>query len=97
MLKIRSQVVQCFREFYFAHNFTEVTPPTIVQTQCEGICQTMYRINFCRRLRPLQDGLLWRTRLHDTVFPALSRDRNSCSWRCILYCTSSVHCSAYIH
>eukprot|EP01106_Pelomyxa_sp_JSP_P002168 TRINITY_DN132_c0_g1_i10.p1 TRINITY_DN132_c0_g1~~TRINITY_DN132_c0_g1_i10.p1 ORF type:complete len:338 (-),score=125.47 TRINITY_DN132_c0_g1_i10:81-995(-) len=36
MLKLRSQVLQCFREWYFAHSFTEVQPPTIVQTQCEG-------------------------------------------------------------
>eukprot|EP01105_Mastigella_eilhardi_P005832 TRINITY_DN17535_c0_g1_i1.p1 TRINITY_DN17535_c0_g1~~TRINITY_DN17535_c0_g1_i1.p1 ORF type:complete len:659 (-),score=219.88 TRINITY_DN17535_c0_g1_i1:83-2059(-) len=35
-LKLRSQVLHCFRDFYFSHNFTEVQPPTIVQTQCEG-------------------------------------------------------------
>jgi len=36
LMRMRSTVLQLFREYYYSHSFTEVTPPTIVQTQCEG-------------------------------------------------------------
>ena len=36
LMRVRSAVLQMFREYYYTHSFTEVTPPTIVQTQCEG-------------------------------------------------------------
>eukprot|EP00727_Mastigamoeba_balamuthi_P011412 m51a1_g6894 putative asparaginyl-trna synthetase (657) ;mRNA; f:10557-12968 len=36
MLIVRSAVLQAFREWYWDRRFIEVTPPTIVQTFCEG-------------------------------------------------------------
>ena len=36
VLKMRSIVMQAFREHYFSRAYVEVTPPTIVQTQVEG-------------------------------------------------------------
>jgi len=36
ILRVRSRVTHCFREHYFARGYTEMTPPTMVQTMCEG-------------------------------------------------------------
>ncbi|XP_019626981.1 PREDICTED: asparagine--tRNA ligase, cytoplasmic-like [Branchiostoma belcheri] len=36
VMKMRSVVMQCFREHYFNRGYCEVTPPTLVQTQVEG-------------------------------------------------------------
>ena len=37
ILKLRSFIVQCFRQHLFTEGYNEVTPPCLVQTQCEGI------------------------------------------------------------
>ncbi|KAL5004047.1 hypothetical protein ScPMuIL_017503 [Solemya velum] len=36
VLKMRSVVMQCFRDHYFNRGYCEVTPPTLVQCQVEG-------------------------------------------------------------
>jgi asparaginyl-tRNA synthetase len=36
ILKLRSVLMQAFREHYYSRGYTEITPPTLVQTQCEG-------------------------------------------------------------
>jgi len=36
ILKMRSVIIQEFRNHFFAKNYNEVTPPTMVQTQVEG-------------------------------------------------------------
>jgi len=36
VLKMRSVVTNCFRQHFFDRGYFEVTPPTLVQTQCEG-------------------------------------------------------------
>merc|ERR1711988_543009 len=36
VLKMRSVIMQCFRDPFFDRNYNEVTPPTLVQTQVEG-------------------------------------------------------------
>merc|ERR1711963_707694 len=36
VLKMRSVIIQCFRDHFFSRNYNEVTPPTLVQTQVEG-------------------------------------------------------------
>eukprot|EP01112_Ceratiomyxa_fruticulosa_P009643 TRINITY_DN2524_c0_g1_i1.p1 TRINITY_DN2524_c0_g1~~TRINITY_DN2524_c0_g1_i1.p1 ORF type:complete len:656 (-),score=148.41 TRINITY_DN2524_c0_g1_i1:158-2125(-) len=36
LMKIRAATMKCFRDHFFSRHYTEVTPPTLVQTQCEG-------------------------------------------------------------
>eukprot|EP00817_Percolomonadidae_sp_ATCC50343_P001356 CAMPEP_0117432192 /NCGR_PEP_ID=MMETSP0758-20121206/11718_1 /TAXON_ID=63605 /ORGANISM="Percolomonas cosmopolitus, Strain AE-1 (ATCC 50343)" /LENGTH=509 /DNA_ID=CAMNT_0005221939 /DNA_START=21 /DNA_END=1547 /DNA_ORIENTATION=- len=45
VLKMRSIITQCFREHYFAKNYSEVHPPTLVQTQVEG-GSTLFKFNY---------------------------------------------------
>lgn len=45
VLKMRSVIMHCFREFYFSKGFFEVTPPSLVQTQVEG-GSTLFKLDF---------------------------------------------------
>lgn len=45
VLKMRSVIMHCFREFYFDKGFFEVTPPSLVQTQVEG-GSTLFKLDF---------------------------------------------------
>jgi len=45
IMKLRSTTIQCFREHFFDKGFTEVTPPTIVQTQVEG-GSTLFKFDY---------------------------------------------------
>ncbi|CRL05562.1 CLUMA_CG018130, isoform A [Clunio marinus] len=45
ILKMRSVVMQAFRSHYFDRGYTEVTPPTMVQTQVEG-GSTLFKFDY---------------------------------------------------
>ncbi|XP_044740670.1 asparagine--tRNA ligase, cytoplasmic [Chrysoperla carnea] len=45
VLKMRSVVMQAFRDHYLANDYVEVTPPTLVQTQVEGGA-TLFKLDF---------------------------------------------------
>lgn len=36
VMKVRHELLRAFREYFWSQNYYEVTPPTLVQTQCEG-------------------------------------------------------------
>jgi len=45
ILKIRSFLMQAFREHYFSRGYNEVTPPCLVQTMCEG-GSTLFKLDY---------------------------------------------------
>jgi asparaginyl-tRNA synthetase len=45
ILKMRSIVMQSFRQHFFDQGYFEVTPPALVQTQCEG-GSTLFHLDY---------------------------------------------------
>ncbi|KAF1744240.1 hypothetical protein MXB_5163 [Myxobolus squamalis] len=45
IIRIRSKVIEAFRSHYAENDYLEVTPPTLVQTQCEG-GSTLFKLDF---------------------------------------------------
>lgn len=45
ILRMRSLITQCFREHFFDRMYTELSPPTLVNTHCEG-GSTLFKLNY---------------------------------------------------
>lgn len=45
ILRVRSYLMQAFRDHYFARGYYEVTPPCLVMTQCEG-GSTLFKFDY---------------------------------------------------
>lgn len=45
IMRMRSIITHCFREHFFAKNYVEVCPPTMVNTQCEG-GSTLFELDY---------------------------------------------------
>eukprot|EP00761_Pharyngomonas_kirbyi_P012830 gb/GECH01012857.1/.p1 GENE.gb/GECH01012857.1/~~gb/GECH01012857.1/.p1 ORF type:complete len:511 (+),score=158.11 gb/GECH01012857.1/:1-1533(+) len=45
LLKVRSSAMKCFRDHYFSKGYHEITPPTLVQTMCEG-GSTLFKLKY---------------------------------------------------
>eukprot|EP00698_Gefionella_okellyi_P006156 TRINITY_DN15594_c0_g1_i1.p1 TRINITY_DN15594_c0_g1~~TRINITY_DN15594_c0_g1_i1.p1 ORF type:complete len:524 (-),score=155.79 TRINITY_DN15594_c0_g1_i1:40-1611(-) len=45
VLKLRAVIMKCFRDHYWDRQFTEITPPTMVQTQVEG-GSTLFKLDY---------------------------------------------------
>ena len=45
VLKVRSYTMKAFRDFFEERQSTEVTPPLMVQTQCEG-GSTLFKLEY---------------------------------------------------
>jgi asparaginyl-tRNA synthetase len=45
VLRVRSYLMQAFRDHYFANSYCEINPPTLVQTQVEG-GSTLFKLDY---------------------------------------------------
>jgi len=75
ILKLHAILLKAFRDHFWSRKYTEVTPPTLVQTQCEG-GSTLFKLKYFD-----EDAFF------NSIITTLFRNSHSIFRKCLLSCS----------